>query len=892
MIAALDPRSLRLWRGAQESRRLVFPGGKSEFLSAVLLVPEKGVVVAAAADLAFKLYELHTLEYIASIALNQRAVYELRFLASTQELVSAGVDGVTIWQWKERKTEVWDAQSKLWKSVTVHDLHARAVLEDSAWARKMEIDEALRRIYVLHDESVSVYDLLTGAKKRVLRDLHKQPVTCCISYESSHYLVTGSAGGEICVWSDARDDALVHTFRGHSKAITALCRHPTPHETGLLVTSSMDGTISVIGLERLQERYRLNVGHGEGVSSLEVLANQHLVVTIGCKMELWKLQHMTVPFAPERAPVQSLRSVTELGQVLVHTADGSIRLVDEGTGESCCRVVPNSKQDAVEQVVLDAAQQQLFVLLTSSKILVYDASQDPARLVALWQHIKPHKDEIRVIALSPLYLIGGSTRGSIFFWDLRAGGELVHRIEHAHEAPVRHLLWIPRHMDGGKGVRYGGSTSTDLLISVGADADEGAVCIWSIVRKNEEGLGDCGGNLREELLDVVSLLAWAPVSCVAASVEQPLAFLGLDSGESVFVDLTEAALLPFVSQDHAHEGRVTTALFIDPLRLLVTVGEDGKLKVWDEHKKLVRMLDLHGDPVFALTVLDRGLGDLLIGEKNEVVRIAAQDALPSRYNALRLELRELMQDAKDHALMGQDAKGNQEDDNVGLDSVSIGQRQELYDLLQDCSASVASELFEMTREETDLARIADLYAETAVKSTPTRNSIRFARRLASIQENFEARDGPPLDPASLDLAAMENELAMALSRAGSELGREFLAAAARKRGFVSTRAHAMERLAAARDLAATVVPNAGENACAPELFGPAVLQETEAKLAAVRAALGEQQVCGTTIGVSLDAQANGNCSQGVALIEMIDPTTGLLRFFDVFDLVVVVFEKR
>lgn len=803
-VASLDPRSLRLWKDFHEVRRLVFPTGKSEFLSTVLQIPEKHVIVATAADLSCKFYDIHTLEYVGSVPLHQRAVYDLKYLHGSQELVSAGVNGVTLWSWSEHKTEVWDAQSKLWKSVTVHDLRPRLVLSDSNWARKVEVDENSQKIYVLKDDDIHIFHSQTGTKCYSLHHLHKHPVTCCIAYEDSHYLVTGSAGGEICVWTDAEHQVLVHTFRSHSKGITNLCHHPTPNESGLIISSSMDGIISVLSLDLLQERYRFQVGN-EGCSNIQVMPNQHLLVTVGCKLELWKLQHLTAPFAPERAPISHLLSLPETEQVLVHSMDGSIRLVNSTSGDTTCRIVPNSKLDSVRQVAFDEESQYIFVLLSSSKIIIYDASHDPALVAGFWQHIKPHKDEICTIAVTPRFLVGGSARGSLFFWDLcrESYGELRHQFLTVHESPITNF-----------------AIRDELLVITSTIAGVDAVSVWDMQE------WACLGK--------IDLSGWTPISCVAVSQERPLAYLGLQSGESLLVDLESVTLISGISQDHAHEGMVSAAVFVDPLRILLSVGVDGRLKVWNERKRLIRMLDIHGDPIHALTVLNHGLGEILLGERNNVVCVRAKDAFPERYEKLRKQLLH-----------------------------KIVCHENLYRTLNETSASVASEFFEASHDMSSSSGIissdelsnADLLMHTPLVARSN------SSRLDSISEDQEAFIAPAQHETDLDIADLK-----------------------RPGGFISVFSYELERKSAAK-----VLENLNISEPVPQNGPPKILSTEGFEVAQQKASQGPESHLNledTTNVPYAQSSKNNQCDEdtdgvtdsgGVPLIRLIDPTTGLLR---------------
>lgn len=135
----------------------------------------------------------------------------------------------------------------------------------SQWISYMDLDEKTQRLICIEDDTVKFIDCETGKKISVLSNIHDAPVTGCIWYNRSHYFVTSCSAGKVKVWAVHHDTktrygkneyALLHTFTGHTKSVTALKLHPLP---GLAISASLDGSIRLINLEAMQEIYVLYV---------------------------------------------------------------------------------------------------------------------------------------------------------------------------------------------------------------------------------------------------------------------------------------------------------------------------------------------------------------------------------------------------------------------------------------------------------------------------------------------------------------------------------------------------------------------------------------------------------------------------------------------------------
>jgi WD40 repeat protein len=95
---SLDEQGLRVWRsaGGGDVKRVTFPAAERGFISRVIYVPSLRLYFAAALDMCIQVFdfEFNLKQVVPSY---QRSILCLSFDASSQELISAGIDGVKIW---------------------------------------------------------------------------------------------------------------------------------------------------------------------------------------------------------------------------------------------------------------------------------------------------------------------------------------------------------------------------------------------------------------------------------------------------------------------------------------------------------------------------------------------------------------------------------------------------------------------------------------------------------------------------------------------------------------------------------------------------------------------------------------------------------------------------
>ena len=146
------------------------------------------------------------------------------------------------------------------------------------------------------------------------------------------------SGGEIKCWTANYDKhkthfsnttsanskfALLHTFKGHTDAVTCITLHSV---SGLAISASLDGTIKILNLEYLTEFYTVTLN--AGITELKLLRvhnsyhnnhNQRHSEMQGClfsltdgSIKLWHITSCTEYFGVVSAAVVKIEAVSNM----------------------------------------------------------------------------------------------------------------------------------------------------------------------------------------------------------------------------------------------------------------------------------------------------------------------------------------------------------------------------------------------------------------------------------------------------------------------------------------------------------------------------------------------------------------------------------------------------
>ncbi|XP_068691141.1 uncharacterized protein [Montipora foliosa] len=225
------------------------------------------------------------------------------------------------------KQKAWERYSR---PMANYGLVLRASYPDmgGSWVKQVELDEAMQRLYCLSERNVVAYDM-EGNLLFQITDAHRGPVTGCFYSKACNFIVTVGTDCDVNVWSRSKSGGKVHTFTGHSKAITKIMLHPDT--SALVITAALDGIVKVNSLNLMEEIYSLPV-FSEGIYWMNIVSVKHIYCCSNRVIEVFSLNHLCDFWALSRCSVTSLSLVTCRGKstrVMAIGSDSSVRLISQ-----------------------------------------------------------------------------------------------------------------------------------------------------------------------------------------------------------------------------------------------------------------------------------------------------------------------------------------------------------------------------------------------------------------------------------------------------------------------------------------------------------------------------------------------------------------------------------
>eukprot|EP00741_Cyanophora_paradoxa_P003445 tig00000704_g3346.t2 len=224
-----------------------------------------------------------------------------------------------------------------------------------------------------------VWDLETGAQKRVFR-AHEGNVVTAMEFDSTgHYLCTGAADGTVRVW-DSEGWYCTHQFKGHRAVITRILFHPDPHRY-MVITGAEDGSLRCWDMVSKKSTSSELAGHDSAITGIAVSPCGWLLVS-GSRdktMNVWDLRKfLLLTSAPVYEAVESIRVLPSDMQIREKVGENrkpSFKSSKKGASCSAFEVLVVVYKD----VIVLSAKHQIISVSAEHNIEVLDfLEEDPA----------------------------------------------------------------------------------------------------------------------------------------------------------------------------------------------------------------------------------------------------------------------------------------------------------------------------------------------------------------------------------------------------------------------------------------------------------------------------------------------------------------------------------
>jgi WD40 repeat protein len=382
-------------------KRVHFKRRQNEFIQSLCYIPEKNMYLGAGLDMLVHIYD-RSLNYLTALRTGERVIRHIIYNSKLDEVIIAGSGGCKSWKISRQYTNGANIFN-----LTVLRNYTRNKNGKTHWVSHIEFDNDSQRLICIEDDAVICINCETGQLVNKLRNIHEAPLTGCVWYNRSQYFVTSCAGGLVKVWAvhhdsnlkfGKQDFALLHTFTGHTKAVTALQLHPL---SGLAVSVSLDGTLRVLNLEALEEIYAIQIM--QPLIAMKCVKMDEHSLCIGATLDgtirVWSINNFLGFYGVCRAVCNTRVCVYDVEDsekmISVVTAGEEIRVFDEN-GSLLSNLIPGKLDGERVDLTYSMSHGLLFILHLTRKdtkqkqkqkamvISVFDARTTPSTFLSFF----------------------------------------------------------------------------------------------------------------------------------------------------------------------------------------------------------------------------------------------------------------------------------------------------------------------------------------------------------------------------------------------------------------------------------------------------------------------------------------------------------------------------
>ncbi|XP_064632315.1 uncharacterized protein LOC135490771 isoform X2 [Lineus longissimus] len=403
----LDAKGITIWKkdavGAQVVRAMNYPKYEYRIITYLVYAKKYNVYFGLGKDFSLKVLN-RDFDEVCSVSANLRSVLFMVFNPVKDELITGGVGGTKVWRYYQVAEQSW---SEI-KPMANYKLGLKYELKNvgGSWVKRVDLDLNLQHLYCCSEMDLYAYDL-EGNLLFKFMGAHNLSITGCCYSMAAKLLVTSSMDSEVKVWGIPGGH--VHTFRGHSRAVTNLVLHPDT--SALFLTSSLDGSVRMWSLDTMDCIYSIVVS-SEGVVWMGITDDKFLYVSTVRTIILWSLNFIAQFWALTRNTVSAISLVgaeDKTTRVLTLGEDSSVRLFARSSHKNLSTVLPPPPISPLQRVLSFAYSRKLnivYILINPHEVWLYTVRTDPACRIAVWD-IHQLQEDYRIRSRSPSPTEGG-----------------------------------------------------------------------------------------------------------------------------------------------------------------------------------------------------------------------------------------------------------------------------------------------------------------------------------------------------------------------------------------------------------------------------------------------------------------------------------------------------
>ncbi|XP_033113818.1 uncharacterized protein LOC117114300 isoform X2 [Anneissia japonica] len=658
----LDTRGITTWNKDsvhnKVTRGLNYPKYQNKLLVKIIYARKFNVYFCIAKDFSLKVLNMN-FEETCNVDSDLSSVMFLIFNPVRDELITGGVKGTMVWEFRQDTDRVWTEIKPMANYALFFQRELKCV--GGSWVKKIELDQHQQYLYCCSDTDVICYDI-HGRLVFKLVDAHQSQITGCKYSPQAKLLVTCSADTNVKVWS--MTGGHVHTFRGHSRAVTNILLHP--ESPSVVLTSSMDGSVRLWSLEIMEMLYSIVVST-EGIQWIGLTGENYLWTATKRDVSVWHLNYVEELYTLARSKITSIKvlhCVGKTSRVVAVGDDSSIRLVSIKHRKNLSTVLPPPNISPLEKLLGMAYNREYslaYLLVTPLEIWVYTMRTDPACRIAIWDvcRVQDKIQRCQSVSTATTPLPGQERSASPLTARWRQNQEsspttsraectsltilnkpIMYKGEEGYVCPVKTNFLVLGMQDGRilfmDPIKfalnyYEFKAYKDAILEINVDE---AHCLLTTKCKSRTGA-------MFRFWDLPSLTLKYEVNTdedtIAYALLDDVFLTGHVTGHIALYKLLELhqpttklyyGRMETVAHPHQNElvqskvehiGAVVAIDSCPELQIFVSCGEDNVVKTWDKNKTVLTEVILN-EPISAAHFLNVK-GDLLIGYKNHLFTI-------------------------------------------------------------------------------------------------------------------------------------------------------------------------------------------------------------------------------------------------------------------------------
>ncbi|KAI8809581.1 hypothetical protein BJ742DRAFT_229573 [Cladochytrium replicatum] len=535
-------------------------------------------------------------------------VLGIRYDQSSHEMITIGSHTISVWV---LEGVMQRGAIKLEPSLK-YEVHTG--LSSNEWITAAYVQESNRKLCLLLDTKILIYDLVSGIEVHRLNKISSRQICALLWYEPYDYHIIASTDGTVQIQNLM--SSVVHEFSSHTKPVTALALYPFGP---IVMSCSLDMTVRMYNLKTFREVYCLHLR--ETPLTMQVMDETQLCIHSHHSVTVWDFNHINTTFLAVNSGVRQLQYIKSSKlppRVLARTEDGIIRLISPVSGKPLTTSLPLVEADSVSNMSYCPRIDMMYMMMDNGEVWIVSTQSNPCSLVDRWQMDGPIKEDCSTIILFDgkflphqnvpknydhakgyCFLFGGTRNGQILIYGLN--GVVQDRYQ-LHNGDITQMVADHRQQ---------------LLITAGSDA---TIKISSVEP------------LSQEILQLKISIATGYIPKVICVMDYTVCAASDDFAMNMYmVNITRKDWRPIPShlRSDDHTEAITAICTVRKLGIFISASRDGTIRVWDTYNTLIREIQFQ-HPLESVCIANPW-GDLLIGILNRIDIIKCSRYLPPGY---------------------------------------------------------------------------------------------------------------------------------------------------------------------------------------------------------------------------------------------------------------------